>query len=99
MAATSPRKKPVRKMKNAEKVRFELPDYEGEFEFTTSKRMPAEVTREVMENETPFPVIDWLKADAPDDADIIDGMSMEEQNDLVEAWTKASGMNLGESGA
>lgn len=99
MAATSPRKKPVRKMKSAEKVRFELPDYEGEFEFTTAKRMPATVSREVMENENPFYVIDWLKADSPDDADIIDGMSMEEQNDLVEAWTKASGMDLGESGA
>ena len=99
MAATSPRKKPVRKMKSAEKVRFELPDYEGEFEFTTAKRMPATVSREVIEKGSPFPVIDWLKADNPDLADLVDEMSMEEQNDLVEAWTKASGMDLGESGA
>ena len=99
MAATSPKKKPVRKMKKQfEMVTFPLEGWEGDFSLPKLDLLPLGVAADLNDGNV-FALIDFLEANSPESTAAVKELSGDEIGDFMDAWGAASGADLGESAA
>lgn len=98
MSASSPKtkKKLARKVaKRYDRVTFELDFIEGEFDLPSFKQVPTGVQRKTMKGDID-PLVDFLTANADEDVvEVFDDLDEDEAEKFLDAWSAASGVELG----
>lgn len=94
---SAPKKKKIQRKteKRYEMVKFELDLFDGEFEVPSFKQVPTGVQRKAMKGDINV-LAEFLGKYAGEDViEAFDDMDEEESTQFMEAWAKASGVDLG----
>lgn len=79
-------------------VSFELDGWDGEFTLPKLEQVPLGIVAALNKGDL-FTLLDFLNSSAPESAEAVGDFSGDELEALLDAWAKASGTDLGKSGA
>ena len=95
-ASTSSKRKIKRKAaKKYTRVTFELPFMDGTFDLPSFAQVPTGVQRRSMQGDIDALAGFLEKNCDPDVVEAFDDLDQEEAGDFMDAWAKASGLDLG----